>query len=384
VTTLLHNALVTDARGEFPASWVLFDGDVIGATGNGPLPQADEVIDAEGGRLTPGFLDLHAHGGGGFSFEDGTDAISAALALHRAHGTTRSVISLVAAPVDELAGRLAGIAKLTAADALVLGSHLEGPFLSPSRRGAHSAEFLRSPDPRTIGALLDAARGTLRQLTLAPELPGALEAIDILTTAGCTVAIGHTEADAATAAAAFDRGARLVTHAFNAMPGVSSRAPGPVGAAIADDRVTVELILDGHHLHPQVASLLLSAAAGRIALVTDAMAGAGAPDGGYRLGPLDVTVQNGVAIVAGTAADRSPTLAGSTLTLDSALRRAVQQHCLEPADAVAAVTSTPARALGLDARFGLLAAGYAADAVLLDAEWRVQRVWADGGELFPA
>jgi N-acetylglucosamine-6-phosphate deacetylase len=377
VRTLIHNALGIDVRGEEPGTWVLFDGGVILAAGADAPPidelSADTVVDAGGARLVPGFVDLHCHGGGGSSFEDGLHAIVSGLAVHREHGTTRSVISFVAAPVADLAGRLALVARLVAEDPLVLGSHLEGPFLAPVRRGAHAVEALTHPDERSVATLLEAADGSLRQATLAPELPGALEAIDALVAAGCAVAVGHTDADAATAAAAFDRGATVLTHAFNAMASIEARRPGPVAAAIADDRVTLELILDGRHVDPLVAQLLFAAAPGRIALITDAMAAAGASDGAYLLGTLPVTVRDGVATL-----DGAGTLAGSTLTLDSALRRAVLELGVDPADAVAAVTSTPARALGLDDRFGVLAEGYAADAVLLDADWRVQRVWADG------
>ncbi|MFC0680827.1 N-acetylglucosamine-6-phosphate deacetylase [Lysobacter korlensis] len=379
--TLIHNALGVDVRGEEPGTWVLFSEGLIVAAGTGApptddLPSVGWVVDAAGARLVPGFVDLHCHGGGGSSFEDGAAAIAAALATHRAHGTTRSVVSFVAAPVQDLARRLALVAELTASDPLVLGSHLEGPFLSPARRGAHAAEALTHPEHRSVESLLTAARGTLRQATIAPELPGALEAIDALVAAGCAVAVGHTDADAAGASAAFDRGATLLTHAFNAMAGIEARRGGPIGAAVADDRVTLELILDGRHVDSLVARLLFAAAPGRIALVTDSMAAAGSGDGAYLLGTLPVTVRDGTATL-----DGAGTLAGSTLTQDAALRRAVLELGIDPADAVAAVTSTPARALGLDDRFGLLAEGYAADAVLLDADWRVQRVWADGREL---
>ena len=176
--------------------------------------------------------------------------------------------------------------------------------------------------------------------------------------------------------AAFDRGARLVTHAFNAMPGIHHRQPGPVVAAFEDDRVTIELILDGEHVHPDVAALAFTAAPGRVALVTDAMAAAGSGDGDYALGSLTVTVRDGLALLRGTH-----TLAGSTLTQDRALRLAITRAGLSPRDAVTALTLTPAHALGLDHRHGLLAPGFAADAVLLDHEWRVQHVWADGKAL---
>ncbi|WP_324275570.1 N-acetylglucosamine-6-phosphate deacetylase [Blastococcus brunescens] len=237
---------------------------------------------------------------------------------------------------------------------------------------------LRDPAPADVGRLLDAARGTLRQVTVAPELPGAFLAIELLTGAGVPVAVGHTEADLATTARAFDAGARLLTHAFNAMPGLHARAPGPVMAAVADPRVTLEVVLDGVHVHPALVGLLAGAAPGRIALVSDAMAAAGAADGRYRLGGLDVDVRNGRALLAGTG-----TLAGSTLTLDTALRLAVTEAGLDPVAAVTALTATPARVLDLDDRFGRLAPGYAADAVVLDRDWTVRSVWADGQPVAP-
>lgn len=373
MTTLIHSARKLDAHGLCDDFWVLFAGDTILETGRGQRPGADTVINAHGGWLVPGFIDLHGHGGGGHAYDDGADSILAALATHRAHGTTRSVISLVANPIAALRRSLETIADLAAADATVLGSHLEGPFLSPANRGAHHPDHLLDPDPVIVEQLLGAARGTLRQLTIAPELPGALETIDVLVEAGVVVAVGHTTCDAACAAEAFDRGARVLTHAFNAMPGIHHRGPGPVVAAMADDRVTLELILDGTHVHPSVAEIVFRGAAGRIALVTDAMAAAGSSDGDYQLGSLAVAVRDGKAMLRGTS-----TIAGSTLTQDVALRVAIAEAHITPRDAITALTHTPARALGLDHRLGLLAAGYAADVVLLDDEWQVQRVWADG------
>jgi N-acetylglucosamine-6-phosphate deacetylase len=375
MSTLFDNARKLDAHGQTDDFWMLVDGDTILSTGHGEPPVVDGAtrVDVGGHWLVPGFIDLHGHGGGGHSYDDGAIGIAGALATHRAHGTTRSVISLVANPLATLRTSLAEIADIVDADPLVLGSHLEGPFLAPNRRGAHNGEFLREPSPFAVEELLGAARGTLRQITIAPELPNALEAVDVLVEAGVTVAIGHTEADFDVTREAFDRGARILTHAFNAMPGIHHRAPGPVVAAFEDDRVTIELILDGEHVHPDVAAMVFASAPGRVALVTDAMAAAGSHDGDYSLGSLTVTVRDGIARLRGT-----PTIAGSTLTQDQALRVAVSRSHVDPRLAVEALTMTPARAIGIEHRHGLLAPGFAADAVLLDHEWNVTGVWADG------
>jgi N-acetylglucosamine-6-phosphate deacetylase len=377
---MIHGARGLDARGQVDDFWMLAVDGIITETGSGRVPDATtggtRIVDARGHWLVPGFIDLHGHGGGGHSFDGGADDILAALATHRAHGTTRSVLSLAANPLPAMLASLERIADLSASDPLILGSHLEGPFLSLANRGAHHPEYLREPSPALVEELLNAARGTLRQITIAPELSGALESVDVLVEAGVAVAIGHTTADERLAHEAFDRGARILTHAFNAMPGIHHRAPGPVIAAFDDPRVTLEVILDGTHVHPSVARLAFGAAPGRIALVTDAMAAAGFEDGDYTLGSLTVDVRDGRATLRGTG-----TIAGSTLTQDIALRTAITVAGIPPADAVAALTLTPARALGLDHRCGLLAAGFTADAVLLDSDWNVTGVWADGHRL---
>ena len=378
MTTVFSSARKLDAAGQVDDFWMVVEGDNIIETGTGsaPLRANAESVDIAGKWLTPGFLDLHSHGAGGFAYEGGADAIAGALATHRAHGTTRSVISLVTNPIAELEASLGVIAELAASDPLILGSHLEGPFLSPARRGAHNAAYLLDPQPAALDRLLDAARGTLRQVTLAPELPNAFELVNVLVENGVVVAIGHTEADFATARRAFDSGARLLTHAFNAMPGIGHRAPGPVVAAFEDQRITLELILDGEHVHPDVAALAFRSASGRVALVTDAMAAAGSHDGQYALGSLVVEVHDGIAHLEGT-----DSLAGSTLTQDRALWVAVERARVAPVAAVEALTLTPARVLGLEKRHGLLAPGFVADAVQLDAQWTAERVWANGIQL---
>lgn len=383
MTTLLRGGALLDERGErssasghdergsLGGAWVLLVGDRITATGTGEAPAADEVVDLGDATLAPGFIDLHVHGGGGHAVDDGGAELEGVLAAHRPHGTTRAVVALVANPLAQLREGLAGIADLAARDPRVLGAHLEGPFLAPSRRGAQAEGFLRHPDPESVEGLLEAAGGALRQVTLAPELPGAIDAVARIAAAGVVPAVGHTEADESTVAAAFDAGARVLTHAFNAMPGIHHRAPGPIAAAIGDPRVTIELILDGLHVHPHVARLLWDAAPGRVALVTDAMAAAAEADGDYRLGSLNVTVRDGLAVLSGTQ-----TIAGSTLTQDVALRQAIAMGA-DPASAIAALTAVPARALGVPG-LGLLEPGYAADVVALDATWTVTAVWAAG------
>ncbi|WP_314149544.1 N-acetylglucosamine-6-phosphate deacetylase [uncultured Leifsonia sp.] len=376
---VVHNARKVDADGLVDEFWLVAEDGRIVATGTGigwrgaAQTPGREVVDAHGHWLTPGFIDLHCHGGGGHPYDDGPDQMLAALATHRAHGTTRALVSHVANPLASLRESLGVVADLAAVDPLILGSHLEGPFLAPERRGAHDAAFLREPGPEMVEELIGAARGTLRTTTIAPELPNALESIGVLIEAGVVVGIGHTAADYDQAARAFEVGARLLVHAFNAMNGIHHRAPGPVMAAIENPEVTLELILDGLHVHPSVAGLLFREASGRVALVTDAMAAAGATDGYYRLGGLNVTVKDGLAVLSGTS-----TIAGSTLTQDVALRNAITLVGLDPVPAVTALTLAPARVLGEDHRLGRLHTGYAADAVLLDHEWRVQRVLADG------
>lgn len=386
MSVIVHSARVVDGGVVTENGWIRFDGGRVSASGigdtwreEGGVAEAIDATDAAGpgAVLTPGFIDLHGHGGGGFAYDDGADAIRAARSVHRAHGTTRAVVSLVTAGLDVLAERVRTVAALTRTDPDVLGSHLEGPFLDLGHKGAHDPALLRSPTPAALDALLEAGAGTVRQVTLAPELAGGLDAVRRVVAAGAAAAVGHTGADYATARAAFDAGATILTHAFNAMPALHHRLPGPVGAAVSDDRVTIEAIADGVHLHPSVLRMLAASAPGRIALITDAMAAACAPDGHYRLGTLDVDVEHGVAHVAGTT-----TIAGSTLTQDAALRIAVDAGVPLGA-AVHAATRAPAAAIGRH-DLGHFGAGAAADAVLLDADLRVRRVWFAGSPLLAA
>ena len=372
---VIHSARIVDEGEIAEDGWVRVEHGVVVARGSGDgWTPADQVIDAAetagpAAVLTPGFVDIHGHGGAGAAYDDGVEAIRTGRALHRSHGTTRAVVSLVTAPLDDLARSVGMIADLMETDADILGSHLEGPFLDPGHHGAHEPSLLRTPEADDVARLLEAGRGTIRQVTIAPELPGGLDAIRRIVAAGSAAAVGHTDADAETAVAAFEAGASILTHAFNAMPGIHHRAPGPVLAAAADHRVVLEAIADDVHLDPHVVKLIFDSAPGRVALITDAMAAAGSADGHYDLGAVSVTVENGVA-----RADDTGSIAGSTLTQDVALQRAVRAGASLP-EAVRALTETPARAIGRDAVLGSLRAGMTADAVLLDAELRVARVW---------
>ncbi|WP_226532235.1 N-acetylglucosamine-6-phosphate deacetylase [Microbacterium paraoxydans] len=373
---VIHSARVVDGGTITEDAWVRIEDGTVAIRGTGSdWTPADVIVDASsiagaGALLTPGFVDIHGHGGAGASFDDGVDAIRIGRDLHRAHGTTRAVVSLVTASVDSLARSVATIADLTETDADILGSHLEGPFLDPGHHGAHEPTLLRHPVAADVARLLDAGRGTVRQVTIAPELPGGLDAVRQIVAAGAAAAVGHTDADATTAVAAFEAGASILTHAFNAMPGIHHRAPGPVLAAAADHRVVLEAIADDVHLDPHVVKLVFDAAPGRVALITDAMAAAGSADGHYDLGAVGVTVKDGVA-----RADDTGSIAGSTLTQDVALQRAVAAGVpLE--EAVRALTETPARAIGRGALLGGLRPGMLGDIVLLDAELRVAGVWS--------
>lgn len=375
---VIHSVRLVDGGAVVPDAWLRIEGGLIVDRGTGGAwTSADEVVDAAAvagpdAVLTAGFVDIHGHGGAGASFDDGVGAIRTARALHRQHGTTRAVVSLVTAPLDDLARRVADIADLMETDADILGSHLEGPFLDPAHHGAHEPTLLRHPAAEDVTRLLDAGRGTIRQVTLAPELPGGLDAVRLIAESGAVAAVGHTSADAGLAVQAFEAGATLLTHAFNAMPGIHHRAPGPVLAAAADHRVVLEVIADNVHLDPHVIKLVFDSAPGRVALITDAMAAAGSADGHYDLGAVSVTVEDGVA-----RADDTGSIAGSTLTQDLALRRAVDAG-VPLADAVRALTETPADAIGVGDRFGRLTVGHVGDAVLLDAQLHVARVWVDG------
>jgi N-acetylglucosamine-6-phosphate deacetylase len=354
--------------------WIRLGGDVIDAVGSGDPPEQLPAVELRGRWVLPGFIDMHVHGGGGASFTEGTsDQARQAAAFHRGQGSTTVLASLVTAPIAELearAGLLAGLAD----DGVIAGLHLEGPFLSPVRRGAQDPRHMIAPDVAVFERLHAAARGHLRVITLAPELPGALAVIQAATRAGVTVAVGHTDATAEVTLAAINAGATHATHLFNGMRPPHHREPGAVGALLDRHEVTCEVIADGVHLD-DIAVRLTARAAGpdRLVLVSDAMAAAGMPDGSYQLGSQRVTVAGGVARLL----DDSAAIAGSTATLADVARHAVAAGLPVPDVAVAAST-TPARVLGLADRTGALRPGLAADLVVCDDDFRPRAVMRHG------
>ncbi|MER6207723.1 N-acetylglucosamine-6-phosphate deacetylase [Streptomyces sp. NPDC001073] len=362
-TVVLPTGTVKDGR-------VIIDGTRI----TGAAPENAQVVDVTGYTLVPGFVDIHNHGGGGASFTSGTvEDVLKGIHTHRLHGTTTVVASTVTGEMDFLAQR-AGLLSELAEQGDLAGIHFEGPFISPCRKGAHSEALLRDPDPADVRKLVDAARGQAKMVTLATELPGGLDSVRLLTELGVIAAIGHTDASYEQTVAAIDAGATVATHLFNAMPPLGHREPGPIAALLEDGRITVELINDGTHLHPAALELAFHhAGAERVAFITDAMDAAGFGDGRYMLGPLEVEVSEGVArLVEGGS------IAGSTLTLDRAFKRAVTVDRLPVEDVVAAISANPARLLGSYDEVGSLEPGKYADLVLLDSEFDLKGVMRRG------
>jgi N-acetylglucosamine-6-phosphate deacetylase len=348
---------------------------VDGALVPGDVEVADGLVTAYGlagpnghGVAVPGFIDLQVNG---FA---GVDLMSADVDGYRRAGealletgVTAYLPTYISAPVEELLAAL-GSVPIDLAGPRILGVHLEGPFLSKKRLGIHPPEARRDPDPALLERLLVA--GPVRLMTLAPELPGADELIDLLLLRGIAVSCGHTDATAEQATKAFERGARSVTHLFNAMRPFRHRDPGLAGAALARDDVVVQIILDGIHLAEETARVVWQAAAGRVALVTDAVAGAGMGDGTYFLGDAEIEVRDGAARGPGDV------LAGSTLTMIEAVRN-LHELGIPLSEAVAAATAVPARVLGLSS-IGRLDVDLPADLVVLDDNLEIERVCVGG------
>ena len=385
---LLYAERALTHAGELAPLWLRIRDEQIVETGtslSGPgSPGRSPDIALYEGVLSPGFVDLHCHGGGGASFEEGLSGARTVLAAHSSHGTTTQLASLVSADLGQQLALAAELEPLIATGELA-GVHLEGPWISPAQHGAHDRRALASPSPAAVDQLLThTAARLIRSVTLAPELSGAQAAITALREAGVVVGLGHTAASYEQTREALAAGATVGTHVFNAMRAIGHRDPGPVPALLEDPRVFLELIADGVHLHPAMLRFAWNAAAGlpaqpgrsgRIVLVSDAMAAAAAQDGQYALGSLRVQVADGVARVIATGA-----IAGSTLTLSAAVRYCIQRAGIAPEQALTAATAAPAALAGFTDR-GVLQAGHRADLVVLDSEWEVSAVMRAGAWL---
>lgn len=349
------------------------------------LPRGVPEIDAGGRIVVPGFVDVHIHGAGGHDVMEGTrEALDMIAATVAAHGTTSLVATTVTASEKESCASVAGIAHFILntsqyaareLSAEVLGIHFEGPFISPARRGVHPAKWIAAPSTEMLAQLLKEARGTGQILTLAPELPGALDLIAAARKAGLVVSLGHTDATYEQAQAAIAAGASHAAHVFNAMRPFSHRGTGVIGAVLTSPKVSAELIADGVHVDEAAMRMLVDLKTPeRVILVSDGMSATGMPDGKYQLGLFEVKVTGGI------ARNAEGKLAGSTLTLDRALRNIVALG-VPLASALRMVTANPARQIGLGARKGVLAAGADADLVFLNEKLEVSGVMTRGAGL---
>lgn len=292
--------------------------------------------------MITGFTDIHSHGGGGFSFSDPNPGhIAHALKTHLDHGTTTQIASLVTEPLDLLKRQIKNLLPFVE-DKSIAGIHLEGPYLSSAKCGAHDPKLLRDPALDEIRELISVGQGHIKMLTIAPELPGALAAIELLRSLGVAVAIGHSDASEIETNRAIEAGASIVTHMFNGLPELNHRTGTITNALLINPDIYFELILDGVHINHSTVELLFKLAPGRIILITDAMSAAGGADGRYKIGDLDVIVSDGVATLASNGS-----LAGSTLTMDSAYNRLVTEFIITPEAAKSAAIDLGKQALGL-------------------------------------
>ncbi|MGB5567193.1 MAG: N-acetylglucosamine-6-phosphate deacetylase [Acidimicrobiia bacterium] len=349
----------------------IVDGDV--TVQDGRVASVGVAPAGSTGLAAPGFVDVQINGFDGVDFTTADPAeyehVAEKLA---ATGVTAFQPTLISLPPTDYFTTLRQARTMVIASARIIGIHLEGPFLAPIRCGAHDPENMVEPDPILASQFLEA--GPFTYATIAPELPGALDLIEFLAAAGVVVALGHTDADATTAHAAFDRGAQSVTHIFGAQRPWKHRDPGISGVALVRDDVFITAIVDGIHLAPEATMLAANAAGDRFVLITDAIAAAGRPDGAYVLGDRTVILKDGACRL------ENGTLAGSSLTMDQAVRNMMALG-YEPSRAIAAATSAPATLMRRD-DLGRLEPGAPADVCILDDSFQVTRTLVGGVESF--
>jgi N-acetylglucosamine-6-phosphate deacetylase len=382
-TTLLHVGRAFTPLTELRDAGILIcDGviETIGPRSSLSLPAGAKEVNAIGNIAAPGFIDVHIHGAGGHDVMEGTEqALKAVSKTIAAHGTTSYVATTVTARPEDICKASEGISRYIAlqhqaADtaAEILGIHFEGPFISPVRRGVHPVEWLKLPSAELLAKFIASAGGHARVLTIAPELCGAMPCIDAARKSGMVVGIGHTDATCEQAHAAFHQGAHHAIHMYNAMRPFSHRDAGIIGAVLTSPDVTAELIADGVHVEETAMRLLLQAkGAAGVILISDGISATGMPDGKYMLGSFEVSVSGGV------CRNAEGKLAGSTLTLDRALRNIVGLGT-SLSDALRMLTVNPATLLGIESRKGSLCAGADADIILLDDALNVTQVWTRG------
>ncbi len=382
-TTLLHVGKAITPKGEIVNAGILIrDGEIemVGPRFGMELPSGATEVQATDSTAIPGFVDVHIHGAGGHDVMEANEtALSTITGRLAAFGTTSLLATTITASADDTCRSVEGIAKYISGQyqtsdtrAEILGIHFEGPFLSKERRGVHPAEWLQLPSAELLQRFLQAAAGNARILTIAPELSGATPCIDAARSLGMVVSIGHTDATYEQARAAVAHGAHHATHVYNAMRPFTHRDPGVIGAVLTTPEVTAELIADGIHVDEIAMKVLLQAKGTQgVVLISDGTSATGMPDGEYMLGGLKVTVNGGV------CRNAEGRLAGSTLTLDRALRNIVGLG-IPLADAVRMLTLNPATLLGIEFKKGALRTGADADIVLLSDGLEIERVWARG------
>jgi N-acetylglucosamine-6-phosphate deacetylase len=380
----IHNARLILPDRIVDRGWVQMENDLITAIGRGDPPDSHERVDAKGACLAPGFIDLHVHGGKGSDFLEATaDGFQIASDFHLSGGTTSLCPTAATATYDAFASFLSAweTAK-NRSRARLLPVHLEGPHLAPSKAGAQNSKLMSAPGPNQRDWLLSRA-WSISQMTIAPELPGALELIDAVTRAGVTMSAGHTEASDEEMQAAVAVGLTKVTHLFNAMSTASKRGlfrqAGTLEFALSDENVFCELVADGFHVSPTLLKLAYRAkGAERIALVSDCLAGAGLPEGAhFNLGSLPCKVGPGYCLLEDESA-----LAGSLARMIDLVRVMTQQGEIPLFDAVRMASLTPATILGIDDRFGSIESGKIADLVLFDDQFAIQCVWVGSTLVF--
>jgi len=364
-----------------PSVWI--EEDRIVSLSGGESADSAVILDFPSATLAPAFFDAHIHGAAGHDVMEATpEALRAIGSFLATKGTGAYLATTVTAPLDATLRAVSGLAKLIADPLLfdngirpmarLLGIHLEGPFLSHAKCGVQPVEHMLAPDIATFDRIFDAAEGTVRLMTIAPELPGAVELIRHATKRGVRISLGHSNATAAETRAAISAGAVSATHTFNAMRALDHREPGILGTVLTTDSLYAELICDGIHVAPEMVRLWYRAKGRhRGILVTDAMSAAGMPDGEYQLGGFAVQVADGRATARGV-------LAGSVLTLDRALINFMKYTGTQLEDALQMVTTNPAAMIGLESSVGSLAEGRAANLVALDAEGRLLAATING------